>query len=63
MVGKAEKSHGARSGMYGGCSNEVPPIHFFQAEHRIQILSHAIPGLFRPRKGSSDARNFEMITV
>jgi hypothetical protein len=26
MVGKAHKSHGARSGLYGGCSNGVPPI-------------------------------------
>jgi hypothetical protein len=26
MVGKAQKSHGARSGLYGGCSNGVPPI-------------------------------------
>jgi hypothetical protein len=39
MVGKAQKSHGARSGLYGGCSNGVPPIHLFQAEHRIQIRS------------------------
>jgi hypothetical protein len=35
MVGKAQKSHGVRSGLYGGCSKEVPLIHFFQAEHRI----------------------------
>jgi hypothetical protein len=40
MVGKAQKSHGARSELYGGCSNGVPPIHFFQAEHRIQFRSH-----------------------
>jgi hypothetical protein len=39
MVGKAQKSHGARCGLYGGCSNGVPPIHFFQAEHRIQFRS------------------------
>jgi hypothetical protein len=39
MVGKAQKSHGTRSGLYGGCSNGVPPIHFFQAEHRIQFRS------------------------
>jgi hypothetical protein len=39
MVGKAQKSHGARSGLYGRCSNGVPPIHFFQAEHRIQFRS------------------------
>jgi hypothetical protein len=30
MVGKAQKSHGARSGLYGGCSYGVPPIHFFK---------------------------------
>jgi hypothetical protein len=34
MVGKAQKSHGARSGLYGGCSNGVPHIHLFQYEHR-----------------------------
>jgi hypothetical protein len=34
---KAQKSHGARSGLYGGCSNGIPPIHVFQAEHRIQF--------------------------
>jgi hypothetical protein len=38
-VGKAQKSHGARSGLYGGCSNGVLPTHFFQAEHRIQFKS------------------------
>jgi hypothetical protein len=26
MVGKTPKSHGARSELYGGCSNRVPPI-------------------------------------
>jgi hypothetical protein len=30
MVGKAQKAHEARYGLYGGCSNGVPPIHFFQ---------------------------------
>jgi hypothetical protein len=39
MVGKAKKSHGARSGLYGGYSNGIPTIHFFQAEHRIQFRS------------------------
>jgi hypothetical protein len=34
MVGKAQKSHGVRSGLYGGCSNGVPSIHFFQDEHK-----------------------------
>jgi len=37
MVGKAQKSHGARSGLYGGCSNGVPPIHFSQAEHNSRL--------------------------
>jgi hypothetical protein len=39
MAGKAQKSHGLTSGIYGGCSNEVPPNHFFQTEHRIQFRS------------------------
>jgi hypothetical protein len=46
---KSPKSDGARSELCGGCSNGVPPIHFFQAEHRIQIRSpphHAIFGIF-----------------
>jgi hypothetical protein len=40
MVGKAQKSHGVRSGLYGECSNGVSLIHFFQAKHRIQLRSH-----------------------
>jgi hypothetical protein len=39
IVGKAQKSHGARCGLYGGCYNGVPPIHFFQTERRIQFRS------------------------
>jgi hypothetical protein len=39
MVGKAQTSYGARSGLSGQCSNGVPPIHFFQVEHRIQFSS------------------------
>jgi hypothetical protein len=39
VVVKAQKSHGARS---GGCSNGIQPIHFFQAEHRIQFRSHSL---------------------
>jgi hypothetical protein len=39
MVGKVQKSHGVRSGLYGRFSNGVPPIHFFQAKHRIQFRS------------------------
>jgi hypothetical protein len=29
-----------RSGLYGGCSDGVPPSHSFQAEQRIQFRSH-----------------------
>jgi hypothetical protein len=39
MVGKAQKLHGERSVLYGGCSDGVPPIHFFETEHRIQFRS------------------------
>jgi hypothetical protein len=39
MVAKTQKSHGAISGLYGGYSNGVPPIHLFQNEHRIQFRS------------------------
>jgi hypothetical protein len=39
MVGKVQISHGTRSGPYGGCSNGVPPIHFFQVENRIKFRS------------------------
>jgi hypothetical protein len=42
MVGKAQKSHGARSGLCGRCSNGVPPINFFQAEHRSQFKSRSM---------------------
>jgi hypothetical protein len=43
VVGKAQKLHGARSELYGGCCNGVPPIHFFQAEHRIRFRSTISP--------------------
>jgi hypothetical protein len=42
MVLKVQKLHGAWSGLYGGCSNGVPPIHFFQAEHGIRFRSRPI---------------------
>jgi hypothetical protein len=52
MCGKAQKSHGARCGLYGGCSNEVPLIHFFPSwtQNSIHISPHAISGLFQPWK-------------
>jgi hypothetical protein len=34
-----EIAWGAKSGLHGGCSEGVPSIHFFQAEHRIQFRS------------------------
>jgi hypothetical protein len=63
MAGKAQKLHGARSGLYGRCSNRIPLIHFFQAKYRIQFRSHphAISELFQPWKGNSEARNFKVI--
>jgi hypothetical protein len=63
MVVNAQKSHGTRCGLYGGCSNGVPPIHFFQAEHRIEFRSrpHEISGLFQPWKASSETGHFEVI--
>jgi hypothetical protein len=39
QLGKPRNRMGPRSGLYGGCSNGVSPIHFFQAEHRIQFRS------------------------
>jgi hypothetical protein len=42
IVRKAQKSHGSRSGLHGWFSNGVPPIHFLQAEHRIQFISHSM---------------------
>jgi hypothetical protein len=56
MIGKAQKSHGARSGLYGGCSNGVPPILLsasiatFQsrnADAPIRLLRHPKKGSFK----------------
>jgi hypothetical protein len=38
-VEKPRNRMGARSGPYGGCSNGVPPIQFFQAENKLQFRS------------------------
>jgi hypothetical protein len=65
MVGKAQKSHGAISGLYDGCSNGVPPIHFLQAERRIQFISRPMRFLgfsnhereLRGKKFRSDQRS------
>jgi hypothetical protein len=42
MVGKAHKSHGARPGLYGGCSDGAPPIQFFQTEHTTEFRSRSM---------------------
>jgi hypothetical protein len=42
MFGKAQKSHGVKCVLYGGSSNGVPLIHFFQAENRIQFRSRTM---------------------
>jgi hypothetical protein len=54
VVGKAQKSQGARSGLYGRCSNGIPSIHFFQAEHGIQFRSRPMRflGFSNPENGA-----------
>jgi hypothetical protein len=56
MVGKAQKSRGARSGLYDGCSNGVPPILMsastapFQshnADAPLRLLRHPKKGSFK----------------
>jgi hypothetical protein len=45
VVGKAQESHGVRSGLYDECSNGVPLIHFSQAERRIEFISRPMRSL------------------
>jgi hypothetical protein len=54
MVGKAQKSDGARSGLYGGCSNRVPPISVSSSTATFQSRNANAPLRFlrHPRKGS-----------
>jgi hypothetical protein len=59
MVGKAHKSNGARSGLYGGCSTD--PLFPSRTQNSILISPLAISGHFQPWKGSSEERNFEVI--
>jgi hypothetical protein len=56
MVGKAQKSHGLRSELYGGCSNGVLPISVsasiatFQsrnADATLRLLRHSKKGSFK----------------
>jgi hypothetical protein len=51
---KLRNRMGARSGLYGGCSNGVPQIHFFQAQHRIQ--SHTMRFLGFSNRGKRAPR-------
>jgi hypothetical protein len=50
MVGKAQKSHGVSSGLYRGCSDGVPPIHFFHAEHPMRFLGFSNHETEAPRQ-------------
>jgi hypothetical protein len=54
VVGKAQKSHRARSGLYGGCSIEVPPISVSASIATFQSRNVDAPLrlLHHPEKGS-----------
>jgi hypothetical protein len=54
MVGQAQKSHGARSGLYGGCTNGVPPISVsaFIATFQSRKTDAPLRLLRHPKKGS-----------
>jgi hypothetical protein len=53
MVGKAQKSHGAKSGLYGGCSNGVSPISVSASIATFQSRNADAPLRFRhPKKVS-----------
>jgi hypothetical protein len=60
MVGEAQKSHEARLGLYGECSN-WDPLFPSRTQNSSQNSPHAISGHFQPWKGSSEARNFEVV--
>jgi hypothetical protein len=55
MVGKAQTSHGARSGLYGGCSNGVSPTSVIasiviqprNADAPLRLLRHPKKGSFK----------------
>jgi hypothetical protein len=54
MVEKAQKSHGARSGLYGGCSNGVPLVLVtaFIATFQLHNANTPLRLLHHPKKGS-----------
>jgi hypothetical protein len=63
MVRKAQKSHGVRSGLYGGCSYGAPLTHFFQTEFNSDLATcdfWAFPTMkreLRDKKFRSDQRS------
>jgi hypothetical protein len=62
MVGKAQKLHGTRSGLYGGCSDGVPLIHFSKLNTEFNSgLAPCDFWVFPTMKRNSKARNFEVI--
>jgi hypothetical protein len=52
-VGKAQKSHGARSGLHGGCYNGVPPISVSASIATLKSRNADVPlrSLRHPKKG------------
>jgi hypothetical protein len=60
---KPRNHMGARSGLYGRCSNGVSPIHFFQAKHGVQFRSRPMRLLAfsNHEEGAPKARNVEVI--
>jgi hypothetical protein len=62
MVGKAQKSHGIRSGVYSGCSNGVPRSTF--SKPSTEFNSDLAPRdflSFPTMKREPETRNFEVI--
>jgi hypothetical protein len=62
---KPRESHGARSELYGGCSDGIPPIHFFQTEQRIQLRSRPMRFLdfSHHEKGAPRQENSKLSTA
>jgi hypothetical protein len=65
MVAKAQKSHGVRSGLYGGCCHGVPHTNYFQTEHRIQFRSRPMRflGFSNHEKGAPRQEILKWTTV
>jgi hypothetical protein len=70
VVGKAYKSHGTRSGLYGGCSDGVPPISIsasiatFQsrnADAPLRLLRHPKKGSFKTTVTPFSGREWSVV--